>query len=215
MSADVHNHHRCRRHRRRSRRTDGGGNAGAGRRSRHRFRRDAVGGAQIPDGGARRAQSHPQRAHRCVSGAVSRGCATACRWHRSLSAGSAAGVVRNTGTADLRWHERADISESPEGFTIVARLATAARRLRRAFLLRHRWIGWDDRGRLLFRDAGRAAHHRRTTPRCWRWAARAGRGWARTAVGSKRFAARRWHQPAQVGQLRVCGRLVRYLPRPL
>ena len=55
--------------------------------------------------------------------------------------------------------------------------------------LRHRWVGWDGDGKLLFETPdGRASSMRRRS--CWRSAARAGRGSAPMAHGSEMLAAK-------------------------
>ena len=73
--------------------------------------------------------------------------------------------------------------------------------------------GWENR-RLLFETPERA-RSRRPTRRCWRSAARAGRGSALTALGSHAQGRGRRGGAAAAGQLRLCGRLVGDVPRPL
>ena len=60
--------------------------------------------------------------------------------------------------------------------------------------LRHRWIGWDDSGRLLFQtpDGQRVVE---AAPPCSRLAAQAGRGWGRTGRGSNSRCEGRRHLP--------------------
>ena len=61
----------------------------------------------------------------------------------------------------------------------LRRLDDGGRRLQ----LRHHWIGWDERGDVAVRHAGRTRERSTPTPWCWRSAARAGRGSAPTAAG--------------------------------
>jgi uncharacterized flavoprotein (TIGR03862 family) len=83
-------------------------------------------------------------------------------------------------------------------------------RLREAgvrFHMRHRWLGWRD-GALLFATPD-GERLERPAPSCWRWAAPAGRGSARTAPGPAAGAAGRGGRAAGAGQLRLRRRLER------
>ncbi len=79
----------------------------------------------------------------------------------------------------------------------------------RAFKLRHHWRGWDDERRIAFRHVPTAPSRSSRTRRCWRLAARAGRGSAPTAAGpSALTGAGIAVRELQARQLRVHGQLV-------
>ena len=175
-----------RRHRRRPRRPDGGRGARARRRRRHRLRRDAVGRPQIPDGRARRAQSHPQRTAAGIPRALPRGDAASGSRDRGVSAAGVARLERGAGAADLRRLQRPGVSKGVQGLAAAARVAAAAgfdgRAVRAASSL-------DRLGRAAavccFKRRTDSAPSKRARP-CWRSAAQAGRGSAPMARGSKR-----------------------------
>ena len=154
-----------RRHRRRSRRPDGGRGAGAGRRPRHRLRRDAVGRPQIPDGRARRAQSHAQRAVAAIPRALSRGDAASESRDRGVPAERLARLERGAGAADLCRLQRPGVSESVQGLALAAGMAAAAG-FDRACSSRCATAGpaGTSRGRLLFQtpDGPRVVEARAT-----------------------------------------------------
>ena len=108
-------------------RPDGGRSAGARRRAGDGLRPHAVGGPQVPDGRARRAEPDAQRRAGIVSRALRRrgGCAAAR--DRGVSAGRLARVERRDGTVHLRRVERTGVSGRHEGLAAVARVAAAAR----------------------------------------------------------------------------------------
>ncbi len=83
------------------------------------------------------------------------------------------------------------------------------------FALRHRWTGWDENGRLLFRTPGgparrRCPRHRAGARRCKLAAARVRRGMGGNPRGEGRD-----DIAAQARQLRVHRRLVGHLSRSL
>ena len=153
--------------------------------ARHRLRRDAVGRPQIPDGRPWRAQPHAQR--------------TASRLPRPLPRGDAASRARPS--KRFRHRRLRDWSEAlgqetfvgssgrvfPKAFKASPLLRAWLRRLDSMgvkLALRHRWTGWDEQGRFAFkRRMDRAPS--RPAPRCWRSAAQAGRGSARTVRGRR------------------------------
>ena len=73
------------------------------------------------------------------------------------------------------------------------------------FALRHRWTGWDERGRCCFTRPRASAPSKRAR-RCWRSAAQAGRGSARTALGGNACREGRAY--------RRCGRPIAASPSP-
>ena len=83
------------------------------------------------------------------------------------------------------------------------------------FALRHRWTGWDEKGRLRFQTPNgprrrRYQRHRAGAGRRELAAARLGR-----CVGGNARGEGRDDRAAQARQLRFYGRLVGHLPRPL
>ena len=190
-SRHVTNHQKRRRHRRRSRRPDGGRSARAGRRCRHRLRRDAVGRPQIPDGGARRAQPHPQRAVAAIPCALRRGDAASASCDRGVSAAGFARLERSAGAADLCRLQRPGVSQRPSRRRpCCAHGCGGSTRMGVRFALRHRWTGWDERGPSALSDAAMdRAPSKRARP-CWRSVAQAGRGSDRMVHGPQRLAAK-------------------------
>ena len=116
-----------RRCRRRSGGADGGGGARPGRRARHGVRGDGVAGAQIPAGGARRAEPDAQRGPAAVARPLRRCRGSAPAGDRGVSTGGPAGVVRGAGADDVCRIERAGVSQGDEDLAAAARLAQAPR----------------------------------------------------------------------------------------
>ena len=148
----------------------GGGPAGlmaaevlaARRRARHRLRRHAVGRAQVPAGGARRAEPHAQRGPGAAPRPLWRGGASAAAGDRGVSAGGLRAWCEALGQATF-------VGSSgrvfPKSMKTSPLLRAWLRRLDAAgvaFKLRHRWTGWDDAGALAFATPdGRVADHGR------------------------------------------------------
>ena len=151
--------------------------------------------------GISRALRRGDAAARARDRGVSAGCACAHgakRWGSRPSSAPAAGCFRK------RSRPRRCCARGCGGWTAMGV----------QFALRHRWTGWDDDGRLLFRNAGRSARRRRARDRAGARrrklaAARLGR-----RMGGNARREGRDDIAAAAGQLRLHRRLVRYLPRP-
>ena len=180
------------------------------RRARDGLRPHAVGGPEIPDGRARRAEPDAQRRARAVSGALRRRRRTRC----------APPSRRFRRTRCARGAERSDSRPTSDRAGGCFRVAMKASPLLRAWLrrldaagvtlaLRHRWTGWDDATAADIRRAGRRSHGR---------GRRDGAGAGRRELAAARLgrrmgcdaldACRRRRLAAQAGQLRISGRLV-------
>ena len=118
-----------------------------------------------------------------VPRALRRGARRVARRHRGISAGRAARRgARRSGQPTFvgssgRVFPRA-MKASPLLRAWLRRLDAAGVR----FALRHHWVGWDDDGASCSKRRTARSRSRPTRP-CWRSAARAGRGSARTAAG--------------------------------
>ena len=121
--AHEHTRKTRRHHRRRRRRPHGGGGGRSIGRQGHHLRPHALAGPQVPAGGARRAQSHPFGAVRGVREALRRGGGATGAVPRSVSARSARALVRRAGRADVRWHQRARVSQELQGLAAAAAMA--------------------------------------------------------------------------------------------
>jgi hypothetical protein len=176
----------------------GGGPAGLaaaevltrGRVPRRPLRRHAELRPQVPAGRARRAEPDPRRALRALRHALPPAAAAAAGGARRLHAAGSARLVRGPRRGHLRRQFEPGLSNRPEGRPLAARLAAPPARAGCAPAHPAPLAGLE-RGRRAASSPRRPARSRwRPPPPCWRWAGRAGRGWAATAPGCRCCAAR-------------------------
>ena len=115
----------------------------------------AVARAQVPAGGARRAEPHAQRGPGAAARPLWRGGASAAAGDRGVSAGGAARLVRGAGAGDVRRLERAGVSQGDEDLAAAARVAAAPRCGRRRLQAAASLDRLGRRGRARVRDARR------------------------------------------------------------